>query len=174
MRHRFDTRFGQIIPLVLNAEGGYVDHPDDPGGPTNFGIAANKNRVELRALGVDDVRELTLDEAKEIYYLKYWLPAGCQEIPDIRLAYIHFDAAVNCGVQQAAKFMSRLSADPKHYQGNGKNERLFHTLFLEYFSQRLRFYTKLKNRKAFLEGWVNRMAGLAVAATTLHQGGTAA
>jgi hypothetical protein len=65
----WDEAFGRCVEVVLGHEGGFSDHPEDPGGATNFGIT-HKTLAEFR--GVDsvtkeDVRNLTRDEAKEIY-----------------------------------------------------------------------------------------------------------
>ncbi len=93
--------FPAFLPELFQHEGGYVDHPRDPGGATNFGIthktlAAWRGRPVSRA----DVRALTRDEAGRIYRARYWdeiggdaMPAG----PDAAL----FDVAVNSGVGRA-------------------------------------------------------------------------
>ena len=105
------------------------------------------------------MRQLTKDQALWCYYDRYWVPSGGRGITDVDLAYIHLDAAVNCGVGQALKFLRRLSKNPKNYDFSfGKNRTLAMTLFLEYTAQRLSFYTHIRNRDRFLEGWINRMA----------------
>jgi len=85
MRENFD----RACSLTLNLEGNdkYTDDPDDPGGPTKYGIAGNYHP------GVD-IKGLTMGQAKEIFRKKYWEPAGCDDAPypmDLCL----FDAAVN-------------------------------------------------------------------------------
>jgi lysozyme family protein len=157
-----DATFLKVIPLVLNSEAGYVNHPSDPGGPTMRGIAWNYNADYLkRAFGFKtsaDIKRLTADQAKQVYYDKYWRPSGGEGITDVDLAYIHFDMAVNCGVGAARNTLSKLSLNPKNYDGSGgKNRSLFLQLFLEYTAHRLSYYTHCRNRDAFLEGWVNRM-----------------
>lgn len=77
------------VELTLDLEGRerYTADPYDPGGPTKYGIAGNFHP------GLD-IKNLTLEQAKEIYYKEYWLPAGCNEAPyplDICL----FDSQVN-------------------------------------------------------------------------------
>lgn len=152
-----DDAFMKIIPKVLNSEGGYVNHPSDPGGPTKYGIAYNYNKQILHSMGINNVRDLTYDQAKQIYYVKYWKPSGAINIRDIDLAYIHFDAAVNCGIEQANLFLARLSHNPLYFEADGKNLELWFSLWKQYLAQRLSFYTHAKNRKSFLEGWINRM-----------------
>lgn len=155
-----DKIYCELVKLVINAEGKYVNNPKDPGGATKFGVAYNYNQGILKELGVTDMRALTLDQAKQIYYKKYWLASGANFIPDKRLAYIHFDTAVNQGVGFAAKCVFALSAKPSSYEANGKNEALWFKLLIEYLMLRLKAYNKDRNRKAFLEGWLNRMIHL--------------
>lgn len=160
-----DQTYLKVVPLVLNAEAGYVNHPRDPGGPTMRGVAWNYNADYLKATfgfkGPEDIKKLTKEQALRLYYEKYWLPSGAAGITDADLAYIHFDMAVNCGVGAARQTLSKLSLNPKNYDGTGgKNRTVFLQLFLEYLAHRLSFYTHCKNRDAFLEGWVNRMVNV--------------
>ena len=158
LKHLADKRFCAVIPLVLNSEGGYVNDPHDPGGPTKYGIAWNFNNDILLSIGVSDVKDLTLDQAREIYYLKYWLPSHANEVKDTRLAYIHFDAVVNCGVGKGSEFLRKLTRSPKFFEGDGKNEGLFLRLFLEYVAHRILYYTSLTKQTRYLPGWMNRIA----------------
>tara|TARA_R100000963_G_C4537062_1_gene35886 strand:+ start:39 stop:254 length:216 start_codon:yes stop_codon:yes gene_type:complete len=59
------TKFDDIIEVVLEHEGGYVNDPDDPGGETNFGVA-KRSHPDV------DIANLTKDSAKEIYKEHYW------------------------------------------------------------------------------------------------------
>lgn len=165
MRFKTDETFLKVIPLVLNSEGGYVNHSKDPGGPTMRGIAWNYNADYLKNnfgfKGPEDIKKLTADQARQCYYDKYWLASGGGGITDVDLAYIHFDMAVNCGVGAARNTLGKLSLNPKNYDGKGgKNRSLFLQLFLEYVAHRLSYYTHCRNRDAFLEGWVNRMVNV--------------
>lgn len=140
-----DEVYCKLVNLVLNSEGGYVDNPKDPGGPTKYGIALNYNRAVLSALGVKNVRDLTYEQAKEIYYHKYYKASSADTLAkqSQRLAYLHFDAAVNHGVGQAAKFNTASKSNA----------------FL-YLSLRLKFYAQIKTFPTFGKGWTNRMAGV--------------
>jgi len=83
MRNSFDKAFEMVIGL----EGKYSNDPDDPGGETKYGIAKKYHQDE-------DIKNLTLERAKEIYLNEYWVPSGCDVISfpmDICL----FDSAVN-------------------------------------------------------------------------------
>lgn len=162
MKFQDDATFLKVVPLVLDSEAGYCNHPEDPGGPTMRGIAWNYNADYLKKVfgfkTSADIKKLTADQAKQVYYDRYWLPSGGRGLTDVDLAYIHFDMAVNCGVGAAAKTLRKLSINPKNYDGSGgKNRSVFLQLFLEYTAQRLSYYTHCRNRDAFLEGWVNRI-----------------
>ena len=152
--------FCELVDHVVNIEGGFVDDPDDPGGPTKYGVAWNYNSAILTSLGYtrDTVDQLTEEHARRVYYLRYWLPSLTNTIPNKRLAFIHFDAAVNCGVGQAKIFLSRLSKEPKNYEdAPGKNVDLWWRLVQEYLAHRMHFYSHATNRRKYIDGWINRL-----------------
>lgn len=156
-----DELYCDLVKLVINSEGRYSNHPADPGGPTMFGVAWNYNATILKFMGVKDVRDLTIEQAKQIYYTKYWLSSDAHKVPHKALAYIHFDCAINCGVGAAKGFLERLSEKPWNFTSVGRaNLALWIRLYLEYSSFRIVYYTHCKNRKSFLEGWMNRMASV--------------
>lgn len=171
--YKDDAAFCLTYPAVLKVEGGFVDDPADPGGPTNHGIAWNYNADALKAIGItrDTMRKLTKEQALQIYYWKYWLASNADGITDEGLAYIHFDCAVNCGVGAAAGILKKLSVNPKHFDGRGdNNETLFLRLVFEYEIWRFEYYIKncsKRLKKEYLEGWVNRMIFVGRHALTL-------
>lgn len=160
MDYREDKIFCELVGYVLNSEGGYVNDPDDPGGPTKCGIAWNYNVGILTEMGFTKATmdKLTPDHARQIYFQKYWHRVGCHDIADKAMAYLVFDTAVNCGEGQAIKMLRQLSKSPKWFEGNGKNKAVWLELFIEYAVLRFRYYLRCKNRKKFIEGWVSRMA----------------
>ena len=78
---------------------GYTLDPVDPGGETKFGVAKNANQDV-------DIKALTWEGAKEIYYNRYWVAGKCDRLP-ARLAVLHFDGCVNHGIKRAAMFLQR-------------------------------------------------------------------
>jgi lysozyme family protein len=130
------TLWEAAIQQVLEAEGGVSDHPDDPGGVTNWGIS-------LRAfphLGRDGILNLTREDAIELYREHYW-----SRVPDVLpdgLRWMVFDAAVNHGVSRAMTWLS------------------YFTTVEEYAAERLRFYAGLASWTSFGRGWVRRIANL--------------
>lgn len=87
--------FDQAFPLLVNIEGGYVNDPNDPGGETKYGIS-KRSYPQL------DIKNLTLDQAKQIYLKDYWGIVGCDAVPDI-IKYDLFDMSVNQGQVTAIK-----------------------------------------------------------------------
>lgn len=92
-----NTDWDKAIAFVLNAEGGYTDDQNDPGGETNFGISK-------KAYPNIDIKNLTMEEAKGIYRRDYWQPCRCDELPS-GLAICIFDCAVNQGVSKAKRIL---------------------------------------------------------------------
>jgi len=79
--------FNKGFILIIGLEGKETNDPNDPGAETRYGISQRYNPDV-------DVKNLTLDGAKQIYLERYWIPAGCDDAPypmDICL----FDGAVN-------------------------------------------------------------------------------
>tara|TARA_Y100001963_G_C6523274_1_gene327640 strand:+ start:23 stop:496 length:474 start_codon:yes stop_codon:yes gene_type:complete len=97
--------FDEIIDKVLESEGGYVNDKDDAGGETNMGISK-------KAYPDVDIKNLTLKEAKQIYYEDYWVPSKAEQLPN-QLREIYFDMVVNFGRRGAAKVLQSAC--------NGKN-----------------------------------------------------
>jgi lysozyme family protein len=99
-----NRRFSECVAIVLRHEGGFVNHPRDPGGATNMGITLHTLR-EWRgddSLTAENVRKLTEAEAREIYLARYWNPIRADDLPPgIDLAV--FDWAVLGGVPRAAR-----------------------------------------------------------------------
>ena len=93
------TTFNEIIEVVLEHEGGYVNDPDDAGGETKYGITK-------RWYPSVDIKNLTIEQAKKIYHTDYWRPAKCDEVPS-QLKHIYFDMCVNFGRKGAVKVLQQ-------------------------------------------------------------------
>lgn len=99
--------FEPIIDAILRAEQGYVDHPDDRGGPTNHGITL----AVARANGYDgDMRDLPVSLAREIYRRRYIVAPAFDKVAAINaeIAAELIDTGVNMGSARAAEFLQRL------------------------------------------------------------------
>jgi len=154
--------FVLALTHVLKHEGGYSNHPSDPGGATNFGITRDVlAEWRDRHVMIEEVKDLTKDEAAEIYKYKYWDAAKCGAMP-AGLALMVFDGAVNHGVSQSSKFLQRalgVAADGKVGPKTlGAIEGLDAVdLIVEIAAQRMRFYGGLRTFSAFGLGWSRRL-----------------
>ena len=91
------VEFDDIIEKVLEHEGGYVDDPTDAGGETKYGISK-------RAYPDEDIKELTVERAKELYKRDYWDRYRTADLPD-RLRHIYVDMCINMGGGRAIKIL---------------------------------------------------------------------
>ena len=167
------------LPLLLAHEGGYTNHPSDPGGPTNFGITIFDYRKYVKpAASATDVRAMTLDEAKQIYRLRYWDAQRCDELP-AGLDYAVFDFGVNSGIARSAKALRRLLGLPDRAGTMGDDVIATAraadaaALVAEICDERLRFLRALRTWPVFGRGWGRRVSevkatALAMAAKQHH------
>ena len=88
------TNFLRAVKEVLKIEGGYVNNPNDRGGETKYGISK-------RAYPNVDIKNLTLDKAKKIYYNDYWFNIKLDYIDNYNIQLELFDTAVNMGQYKA-------------------------------------------------------------------------
>ena len=151
----FETAFD----LLITHEGGFSNHPDDPGGATMYGVTEQVARAEGYT---GPMRELTLDFAKKVYRKNYWDACRCEAMPDL-LRYPLFDAAVNSGPKQSIKWLQAaagIKADgiigPMTQQAVAVLNP--YALKTSMISNRLRFMTKLSNWPSFSKGWARRIA----------------
>lgn len=93
------SKFHEIIQIVLKHEGGYVNDPTDRGGETKFGISK-------RAHPNEDIKNLTREQAIEMYRRDYWIPSRAEQLPE-QLQSLYFDMVVNHGQQNAVTILQR-------------------------------------------------------------------
>jgi len=156
-------QFHRCIDKILAHEGGYVDHPDDPGGATNMGITFNTLRAwRGEAITKDDVRDLSEEEAREIYRANYWNALNCDQLP-VGVDLATFDFGVNAGVRRAAKMLQKIVAveadgqiGPITLGAVNQNEPDY---LIKHFSDaRLSYYRSLPHWDTFGRGWARRTA----------------
>jgi lysozyme family protein len=103
------STFEDAIPAILQHEGGYVNHPNDPGGATNFGVslrflADHPDMGDFDGDGdvdVEDIRNMSVEQAAEIYRQLWWDKYGYGRIIDQTIATKVFDLSVNMGAKRA-------------------------------------------------------------------------
>jgi len=83
------------LKRLLNIEGGYVNNKHDLGGETNYGITSYLAKKYNK-----DVKNLTFDDVKEIYYNEFWKPLNLDLIENPDIAYEPFEFFVNSGKQR--------------------------------------------------------------------------
>lgn len=142
MRDNFD----RIFPLVIRHEGGYVDHPRDPGGATNLGVTIGTLSGWLgRPATKAEVRALTVAKVAPIYRKNYWDACRCDELPS-GVDYVVFDPAVNSGPGRA-----------KAWYAKGKRPRPADTV-RAVSAIRRGFLQSLRTFSTFGKGWMRRVA----------------
>ena len=150
--------FKEIVDNVIEREGGYVNHPKDPGGETKYGIAKRSHPKE-------DIKNLTKERAEEIYYDDYWVPSKAPFLPhDIQETF--FDMVVNMGQRRAVKILQEACNSKKcGLKVDGRIGKLTIAAAKKIDPSRLRvfrilYYADLIKRKpslkAFIVGWVRR------------------
>lgn len=156
--------FNQCFDKVIGHEGGYINDPKDPGGETNWGISK-------RAYPHLDIKKLTKADAKKIYYMDYWLKAGCNLLPS-ELSYPVFDAAVNQGIKSAIIFLQKsIGSDPDGLIGENtrnkinqiaRNPEKLQKVKRDMLTERTLQYTKTKNFDRYGRGWIRRVLDVAM------------
>lgn len=102
------SNFAPSLACVLGYEGGYSNHPDDPGGPTMKGIIQREYDAYRRSKGrgTQSVKLIEDAELRDIYRKSYWDASRCDDLP-AGVDLVVFDASVNSGVAQSAKWLQR-------------------------------------------------------------------
>lgn len=139
-----ETGFLNAVEFILEFEGGYVNHPNDPGGETNFGISK-------RAHPDVDIKNLTRDDAIAIYKREYWKPVAAKLWYPLSLVY--FDTAVLHGPNAAAEWFAKYEG--AHDKGDEEWAIIIGMLY-----ERAKIYLRSKNREIFGDGWTIRLLAL--------------
>jgi lysozyme family protein len=164
-----NRNLARVMPHVFAHEGGYVDHPADPGGATNMGVTLRTlSAWRGRRVAKADVRALSRAEATEIYRRQYWAPIRGGELPG-GVDYAMFDFAINSGPRRAVEYLQRIvGADVDGQIGihtlacvkAGEPEEIVRRLC----AARLRFLKRIRNRRTkkplwphFGRGWQRRV-----------------
>lgn len=157
------STYPEAIRRLLLHEGGYTNHPKDPGGPTNFGITIFDYRKYIKAGGTaEDVRRMNVEEAKAIYKSKYWdVGRGDQLNPGVD--YSVFDYGVNSGTGRSGKVLRRccgMDASTSVVTAEvvaAANKRDPVVLADAINDERLHFLQNLKTWSTFGPGWGRRV-----------------
>jgi len=166
------------IGNILKSEGGYTDDPEDPGGPTNWGITIYDTRLYVKNdATASDVKALTRDVAIKIYEQKYWDALDGDELP-AGLDYTLVDYGVNSGIARAGRVLREvlgLDSDDWHVTPEvlaAIKHRAITAVIRQVNDARLAFLQRLRTWPRFGAGWGRRVAS--VKAISLNMAGTPA
>jgi len=165
-------RFEAALAHVFHWEGGFSDHPADPGGATNFGITqATLAAWRGTPVSREDVRALTRQGAGAIYRARYWETCRCDELP-AGVDVMVFDAAVNHGPRQAALFLQRAlgvaddgAIGPRTLAAAARQDAS--QTVCEIAARRMVFYARLNTFPSFGLGWARRLMSTVIEAAAL-------
>jgi lysozyme family protein len=174
------SAYDVCLPLLLAHEGGYSNHPSDPGGPTKFGITIFDYRKHIKPdATAADVRAMTIEEAKRIYRTRYWDAQRCDELP-AGVDYAVFDYGVNSGIGRSGKVLRRLVslADRPSTVSDDVIDAVRAsdpvTLVAAICDERLRFLQSLRTWPVFGAGWRRRVTEVKSAALAMARTSAAA
>ena len=171
MKQNFDNS----LKMLLKHEGGYVNHPRDPGGMTNLGVT---KRVYEAWVGheVDEaaMRALTPDDVAPIYRANYWDAVWGDHLPS-GVNFSAFDWAVNSGPARAIKALQRIVGSvsdgvmgPKTMQAVMDMDPV--KIIDMMYEERQRFYQGLSTFDTFGRGWTRRNKETRQAALLMAEG----
>lgn len=164
------SNFDKAVNKVLLHEGGFVNHPNDRGGATNWGITQKVYEDFIgRSVSIDEIKNMPKGNAVRIYKEQYWDKVKGDEIKSYAIAFALFDQAVNRGHVSATKQAQKvLDIYPDGIFGNETlkhinnfNEKKFLEEYLKYSED---FYRTLvrnnPSQEVFLKGWLNRVESI--------------
>ena len=171
MRENFEKSLAEL----LKHEGGYVNHPQDPGGRTNLGVtqAVWEDWID-RAVTEENMKALTPAKVAPLYRELYWDRIKADKLPS-GVDYCVFDAAVNSGVSRAAKWLqTTVGAVADGVIGEQTLKQVLLTnpqmLIDKYAANRLAFLQKLTTWPTFGKGWERRVEEVRVTALKMCGG----
>jgi len=162
--------FDAALKFVLRWEGGFVDHPNDPGGRTNKGVTQKVYDGWRTRQGQipRDVKLIGDSEVDSIYASDYWVPPRC-DLLETPLDLMQFDTAVNMGVGRAVRFLqASVGCKVDGDFGPGTEGAVAQCdpgkVLGAYCDRREAFYRNLAQNNpklaVFLKGWLNRLNAL--------------
>jgi uncharacterized protein (TIGR02594 family) len=162
------SNFERVHPIIAQWEGGYSNHPQDSGGPTNWGITqARLSKHRGRQVSAEEVRALTYAEALTIFRKYYWDPLRCDEMP-VPLALMTYNTGVNSGPARGGRFLQQaLNAQGFDLDEDGEVGPLtiaaartctdVARAVQDYSAIYEAFYRSLAKFSVFGRGWINRL-----------------
>lgn len=160
-----DRNFAQSLKRVLAREGGWADHPKDPGGATMKGVTIATFRRYVKANATKaDLRSITDEQIATVYRRHYWDAVAGAELPD-GVDYAVFDFAVNSGPSRAAKYLQAVLGVVQDGRVGpatlaAARARLGAGIINQLCDDRIAFLQRLPTWKTFGKGWTKRVASV--------------
>lgn len=157
MKHNFD----ECLKMLLKHEGGFVNHPRDPGGMTNLGVTRTVYEKWVgRKVSEQEMRDLKTEDVAPLYKQKYWDRCKCDELPS-GLDWSVFDWAVNSGTGRSAKALQGIIGAVQDGGIGPKTLKLVEEhdskqMIEKMHDKRQGFYEGLKTFDTFGKGWTRR------------------
>jgi lysozyme family protein len=164
-----NSNWDNALKAVLHHEGGFVNHPSDPGGITNLGCTKNVWEEWCgHPVTEQDMRDLQPSDVAPLYKSKYWDRVKGDDLPS-GVDYIVFDAAINSGAGRAAKWLQEcVGTQPDGAIGpmslQAARSMVAADLINLYCNKRLAFLKELKTWDVFGKGWERRVEDVRSAA----------
>lgn len=167
--------FPSALASVLKHEGGFVNHPQDPGGMTNLGVTRKVWEEWVgRSVSEKEMRQLTPEKVSLLYRMKYWDRVRGDDLP-AGVDYAVFDFAVNSGPGRAAKFLQEVvgvtpdgSIGPVTLRAVAKMPPV--EIIKRFNEKRRAFLQSLPTWSTFGRGWGRRVDDVAIASAKMVQG----
>jgi lysozyme family protein len=153
-----NTNFELCLSHLLQHEGGYVNHPQDPGGRTNLGVtqAVWEDWID-RSVSEDEMKALTPSKVAPLYRELYWDRIKADSLAS-GLDYCVFDAAVNSGVSRAVKWLQTIANVPADGIVGAETLKAAKTASIEkYCAHRMEFLKGRSSWPTFGKGWERRV-----------------
>lgn len=159
--------FDEAFKITVGHEGGLTLHKNDRGNWTS-GIVGRgelkgtKYGISAMSYPKEDIKNLSIERAKQLYKRDYWDKAKCDQLPD-GLRFHVFDAAVNSGIKRSIETLQKaLNVGVDGLIGNqtisAANLKDVNSTFNQFYAARISFYTSIGTFKDFGKGWMNRVA----------------
>lgn len=167
------TNYGNCLDHVFKFEGGYVDHPRDPGGATNMGITIGALSAFIRRRATKaEVKNLSRETAAMIYKRNYWNKVRGDDLP-AGLDLVAFDAGVNSGIRRGAQWLQRaigVAADGKIGKQTIARANAVSVVpaIQKACAIRMGFLQSLRIWSTFGRGWSRRVASVEATAISMH------
>ena len=156
------ANYDKCLETILHHEGGYVNHPKDPGGETNLGVT---KRVYEEWGGTKDMKDLLVEDVAPIYKKNYWDRVKGDDLPS-GLDLCVFDFGVNAGTGRAAKYLQTMIGTVAD-GGIGPNtlkkvdeyveKHGLEVTIRDYQNRRQGYYESLSTFETFGRGWTRRV-----------------